>query len=99
MERWIAHEGDTPYPRPIQIGGVVRMCQNCLESTPGNPTPVFSTESLVYDPHREQVQCPFCESWDTEPYPVVEELKNGLKYQNQDFWRCKNCGELIYGGE
>lgn len=69
------------------IHGVVRTCDNCLEATPDNPFPIFQPKSWNYDPHHEDVQCLFCDSYNTEP-----STEEGLK----DYWRCKDCGEKFF---
>ena len=68
-------------------GKLVRICENCLEATAEDPFPVFKPKKFNYDPHREQVMCVFCESYNTEPVES-EEFK--------DYWRCKDCGESFF---
>lgn len=54
-----------------------RVCQWCLD---GVPTP----ESMVYDPHHEEVQCIYCDSYNTtEQAPQWRTFK------------CNDCGELF----
>lgn len=93
LQKWIADSEDTPFPRPIQVGQLVRMCQNCLESTSGNPYPVFNPETLklIYDPYHESIKCPFCEGFNVEP-------RKDAPKEEADIWKCQDCGELVYIG-
>ena len=65
------------------VDGNIRICDNCLEATEQNPFPVFKPEPFQYDPHREDVQCIFCDSYSTK---VTENGK----------YKCLDCGEEFY---
>lgn len=54
-----------------------RVCQWCLD---GVPTP----ENFVRDPHHEQTQCIYCDSYDT-----VEQQPNWGTF------KCNSCGETF----
>lgn len=42
----------------IEDGRVLRICTPCMDGT-------SESNSYVYDPHHEEVQCMFCDSYDT----------------------------------
>lgn len=58
-------------------GRVLRMCEPCMDGT-------SSESNYVYDPHHEEVQCIYCDSYNT-----VEQAPNWGTY------RCEDCGETF----
>ena len=54
----------------------LRVCQWCLD---GFITP----EKYIHDPHFEEVQCIFCDSWDT------------MQVQGYSTYKCNTCGETF----
>lgn len=70
-KRWV------PYKQMHYFDGL-RVCTWCME---GTQAPV----EYVLDAHHEQVQCLYCDSWDT--YELVP---------NYLMFKCKNCGETFH---
>lgn len=54
-----------------------RVCTWCMEGTPQPP-------GFVYEPHHEEVQCIFCDSYNT-----IEQSPNWGTF------KCKDCGEVF----
>lgn len=54
-----------------------RVCTWCMEGMPQPP-------GLVYDPHHEETQCIFCDSYNT----TEQKPKWGM-------FKCNDCGEIF----
>ena len=54
-----------------------RVCIWCMEGTP-------QPSRLVYDPHHEETQCIFCDSYNT--------IEQKPKW---NWYKCNDCGEIF----
>ncbi len=53
------------------------ICQWCLDG-------VVTPENMVHDPHHEETQCIYCDSYDTEE-----------QAPNWGTFKCNSCGEIF----
>lgn len=61
----------------FEDGELIRVCSYCLDGTSDN-------NKFVYEPHHEETQCIYCDSWDTK------ELK-----PDWGKFECNNCHEIF----
>ena len=58
-------------------GSLIRMCVPCMEGT-------SDSNNYVYDPHHEETQCIYCDSYNT-----TEQKPNWRTF------KCNDCGEIF----
>jgi len=72
-------------------GRLLKVCLYCLGEKELPYNPALGRKGFVLDEHYGQVQCLYCDSWNTEEYDPIKYPENG----SWGLYHCMECGEFF----